>query len=68
MDGRGRHGPKPAVAYVRMSTEPQTFSPENQLAFIRRFAEDLATITGTLRRKDGDLRTILSRTPGAARD
>ena len=33
---------------------------------IRRFAEDLATITGTLRRKDGDLRTILSRTPGAA--
>lgn len=40
MDGRGRHGPKPAVAYVRMSTEPQTFSPENQLAFIRRFAEE----------------------------
>ncbi|HWJ10762.1 MAG TPA: MlaD family protein [Nocardioides sp.] len=34
---------------------------------IRRFAADLATITGTLRRNDGNLRTVLSQTPGAAK-
>ncbi|WP_312034869.1 recombinase family protein [Methylorubrum rhodesianum] len=39
-NGQGQQGPRRAAAYVRMSTEPQTFSPENQLALIRRYAED----------------------------
>ncbi len=34
---------------------------------IRRFSRDLATVTGTLRARDQDLRTILDATPGAAR-
>ena len=34
---------------------------------IRKFAADLATVTGTLRGADRDLRTILTETPGAAR-
>lgn len=34
---------------------------------IRRLAADLETVTTMLRRKDGDLRTVLSATPGAAR-
>lgn len=34
---------------------------------IRSFAADLATITTTLRENDGNLRTVLGQTPGAAR-
>lgn len=34
---------------------------------IRAFAADLNTLTTTLRGRDGDLRTVLSETPGAAR-
>lgn len=34
---------------------------------IRRFAADLATVTTVLRGQDGNLRTVLSATPGAAR-
>lgn len=34
---------------------------------IRRFAHDLDTLTTMLRRSDGNLRTVLSKTPGAAR-
>ncbi|WP_435769176.1 MCE family protein [Nocardioides sp. SYSU DS0651] len=34
---------------------------------IRRFARDLETLSSALRRKDADLRTVLSATPGAAR-
>jgi DNA invertase Pin-like site-specific DNA recombinase len=32
-------GPSPAVAYVRMSTDLQQFSTENQLQTIRKYAE-----------------------------
>jgi hypothetical protein len=32
-------GPSPAAAYVRMSTDHQKYSTENQLDTIRRYAE-----------------------------
>lgn len=35
---------------------------------IRSFAEDLSTITSTLRDRDGDLRKVLTDAPGAARE
>jgi phospholipid/cholesterol/gamma-HCH transport system substrate-binding protein len=40
---------------------------QGQKENIRRFAADLNTITTALRGSDGDLRTVLSATPGAAR-
>ena len=40
---------------------------QGQKENIRRFASDLDTLTTALRRSDGDLRTVLSATPGAAR-
>lgn len=41
---------------------------QGQKENIRRFAADLATVTGTLRENDQNLRTVLSETPGAARE
>jgi DNA invertase Pin-like site-specific DNA recombinase len=38
----GRVIPTRAVAYVRMSTDHQKYSTENQLAVIRRYAEGRA--------------------------
>ncbi|TIC83888.1 MCE family protein [Nocardioides sp. GY 10113] len=35
---------------------------------IRSFSADLATVTAALRRSDGDLRTVIGQTPGAARE
>ncbi|MEQ6900730.1 MlaD family protein [Nocardioides sp. YIM 152588] len=35
---------------------------------IRSFSADLATVTAALRRSDGDLRTVVGQTPGAARE
>ncbi|TNM43320.1 MCE family protein [Nocardioides albidus] len=40
---------------------------QGQKENIRRFAADLDTLTSALRASDGDLRTVLSATPGAAR-
>jgi phospholipid/cholesterol/gamma-HCH transport system substrate-binding protein len=40
---------------------------QGQKENIRRFAKDLNTLTTVLRRNDGNLRSVLSRTPGAAR-
>ncbi|NGZ99880.1 hypothetical protein G5V59_05405 [Nocardioides sp. W3-2-3] len=34
---------------------------------IRKFAKDLNTVTSALRRQDGNLRTVLGDTPGAAK-
>ena len=40
---------------------------QGQKENIRRFADDLNTLTGALRGSDGNLRTVLSATPGAAK-